>query len=132
MLKLLFAPALVCLASTSALALNKETLKLYAVGDQEIMLRRGISLDTACTPTGPIKIAIIRPPRNGKLTERSIKDFPAYAKDSIRFGCNKKQVDAMAAYYKANPGFKGKDQFEFAIVYYDGDASRYHVEITVW
>lgn len=116
----------------SANAQKIEQLKLYAAGDQEIMLRRGYSLTPDCEPNRPTKIAIIVQPKNGTISERVHLGFPNYEKDNVRMKCNEKRVEGVAAFYKANPGFKGVDKMEFAIVYNDGGAKRFKVEMVVW
>lgn len=123
-----------CLLASAACAQAQkvERMKLHAVGDQEILLRRGYSVDNNCVPLLPTKIAIITAPKNGTITERPVNGFPSYDKDNSRFKCNEKRVEGVGAFYKAKPGFKGVDKVEFGIVYYDGDISRFSADISVW
>lgn len=132
MSRLIFAFLALFVLQAKTWAENEKPLVVFAVGDQEIMLRRGISLEINCEANPLARVAIILPPKNGKITERRIEDFPNYEKENARFPCNERRVPAVAAYYKPNSGFKGVDHFEFAIVYFDGTASRFKGSITVW
>lgn len=120
------------ISASGVLAQQNKPLQLFAVGDQEIMVRRGISLEQDCKPNTPIKIAIIKPPKNGTLSEASRPGYSNYTKENPRFACNSKPVESITALYRAKSGFKGRDRFEFAIVYHDGTFSRYAVDMTVW
>jgi hypothetical protein len=108
------------------------TFKRSAVGNQEIYLQRGQHLDRDCTPHFPIRIAAIIPPKNGQIIEREVEVFSNFGKDSERIPCNEKRSKAIAAFYRANDNFKGSDNFEFIIVFFDGTSRRYKIEMTVW
>lgn len=125
-----------CLAAP-ALAQQKrkssgEPLKLSAVANQEIELRSGLSLDRLCNPYEPARVAIIRAPRNGTVTEELRERYSTYGSDNPRKICNDRKWKATYALYRAKPGFQGVDRFRFAIVYYDGNTDVYDVEMTVW
>lgn len=111
---------------------DEKPLNLFAVGDQEIFLRRAVSLEVSCEAHPLAKVAVIAAPKNGKITERKIETFPSYGKNNSRSKCNENKTPATAAYYQANPGFKGVDKFEFVFVYYDGTVSRFKGKIKVW
>lgn len=107
-------------------------LKLNAVAGQEIFLRHGMSLERDCTPLRPIRVVVTKPPKGGTVTSREIQSFPNYERENVRFKCNSERHAAMAAYYTANDTFKGTDHFSFAVIYYDGEARFYDVEMVVW
>ncbi len=132
MFRLVYALLFGISAATPSLAQEIKVTQLFAVGDQEILLRRGISIDRDCVPHKSTKIAIIRKPQHGTIKEYTQAVYPNFNKDNARSACNDRRVDALAAYYQAKPGFKGKDSFEFAIVYFDGTATRAKIEMTVW
>jgi hypothetical protein len=125
-----------CLA-TPALAQQKrkssnELVKLSAVASQEIELRSGMSLDRNCEPYDMPRVAIIRAPQNGAVTEESRERYSSFGPNNPRKICNDKKSKATYALYRAKQGFQGIDRFTFAIVYYDGRADVYDVEMTVW
>ncbi|MGL5447280.1 MAG: hypothetical protein ACRDBL_08240 [Rhabdaerophilum sp.] len=124
-------------ASTPACAQQKrkssnEQLKLTAVADQEIELRSGLSLDRNCEPYEMARVAIIRAPKNGSVTEEFRERYSSFGPNNPRKVCNDKKSKATYALYRAKPGFQGTDRFTFAIIYYDGKADVYDVEMTVW
>jgi len=113
-------------------AQERKTLKRNSVGNQEIELSYGISLDRSCQPHGPIRIAVVRRPKHGRVLERPIERHTSFKTDNPRHVCNTKLSPGMAAFYQANDKFSGVDRFQFAIVYYDGTSELYDVEMVVW
>jgi hypothetical protein len=113
-------------------AQERKTLKRNSVGNQEIELSYGISLDRSCQPLGPIRIAVVRRPKHGKVLERPIERHTSFKMDNPRHTCNAKPSPGVAAFYQANDKFSGIDRFQFAIVYYDGTSELYDVEMVVW
>lgn len=119
-------------AVSPAQAEEPKKLSLNAVGDQEIQVTNGISLARDCLPRSGPRVGIIEAPRHGKLTERPVDMFTSYKADNPRAPCNERRTRGIGAYYKAKPGFRGIDRFRFVLVYYDGTAETYQVEIKVW
>ncbi|HRE21896.1 MAG TPA: hypothetical protein PKW21_12825 [Rhabdaerophilum sp.] len=109
-----------------------ELIKITAVGGQEIQVRRAYAMDRECGLLEPNRIVVIVPPTGGTLYEKKLDAFPSYARDNPRHSCNSRKAPANFAIYKAREDFKGTDRFKFAIVYYDGTASHFEVEATVW
>lgn len=107
-------------------------VKLSALAEQEIELRSGLSLNLSCEPLRPTRVAVIKAPANGTVFERDKEMFSNFAKDNPRFSCNEKKSLGVIAVYKSKPDFRGVDKFSFAVVYYDGRADIYDVEMTVW
>lgn len=126
--------ALVALAAPAGHAqaqVVKKSVKKTAAGAQEIELDHAYHLTRDCAGEGPIRVALINPPRHGALQERATEVYPAFKQDSPRFACNQKKVPATAAFYKAKEGFRGVDKFVFALVFSDGEMWRYEAEVTV-
>lgn len=112
---------------------KKETsMKRSAVSDQEIQLEFFYDLALDCKPNGEIRVAVLTPPKNGKITARPIEVKPTFRADNPRAACNKDMVTALAVYYQAKTGFRGTDKFRFAFVFRDGDVRIRNVETTVW
>jgi hypothetical protein len=111
---------------------NNELVKLSAVASQEIELRSGLSLDRNCDPYEMPRIAIIRAPKHGAISEEFRERYSSFGPDNPRKICNDKKSKATYALYRAKQGFQGVDRFTFAIVYYDGKTDVYDVEMTVW
>lgn len=109
-----------------------EQIKITAVGGQEIQVRRAYAMDRECGLLEPNRIVVITPPSGGTLFEKKLESFPNFPRDNPRHACNKKKAFTNYAIYKAREDFKGTDRFRFAIVYYDGTASHFEVEATVW
>jgi hypothetical protein len=111
---------------------NNEPLKLTAVASQEIEMRSGLSLDRNCDPYEMPRVAILRAPKHGSVTEEFRDRYSSFGPNNPRKICNDKKSKATYAIYKAKAGFQGVDRFTFAIVYYDGNSDVYDVEMTVW
>jgi hypothetical protein len=109
-----------------------EQVKITAVAGQEIQVRRAYAMALDCTLIEPNRIAVIAQPSGGTLAEKAIEGFPAFPRDNPRSACNNQKVTTTFAVYKARDDFRGTDKFRFAIVYYDGTASHFDVEVTVW
>jgi hypothetical protein len=124
-----------CLASPAAAQQKRESrnelLKLSVVANQEIELRSGLSLDRNCDPYDMPRVAIIRAPQNGAVTEEFRERFSSFGPENPRKICNDKKSKATYAFYRARTGFVGVDRFTFAIISYDGKADVYDVEMTV-
>lgn len=128
---LVFGFLLACVVQ--AQAQQKPTpLKLSAVAGQEIEMQTGMSLNRACENMGIARLGIVKPTKNGTITERPKEFHSTFSRENMRYVCNDKKSPGMAVYYKPNDGFKGVDKFVFSIVYYDGTASIYNAEIVVW
>ncbi|MBN8532699.1 MAG: hypothetical protein J0L51_01290 [Rhizobiales bacterium] len=111
---------------------GNEQMKLSAVANQEIELRSALSLDRNCDSYDMPRIAIIRAPKNGTVTEEFRERYSNFGPNNPRKICNDKKSKATYALYRATSGFQGVDRFTFAIVYYDGKTDVYDVEMTVW
>jgi len=111
---------------------KSKVVKLSALASQEIELRSGLSLNLNCESLRPTRVAVIKAPGNGTVIEREKEIFSNFSKDNPRFSCNEKKSLGVIAVYKSNPDFRGTDKFSFAVVYYDGRADIYDVEMTVW
>lgn len=111
---------------------GNEVIKLTAVASQEIELRSALSLDRNCDPYELPRLAIIRAPQNGAITEDIRERYSNFGSNNARKICNDKKSKATYALYRAKPGFQGVDRFTFALIYYDGKADVYDVEMTVW
>jgi hypothetical protein len=109
-----------------------EQLKITAVAGQEIQVRRAYAMSLDCTLLEPNRIALITPPKGGDLVEKPLEGYPNFGRDNPRAACNSQKVITTYAIYKAREDFRGTDNFRFAIVYYDGTASHFDVEVTVW
>lgn len=108
------------------------SLKLTAVGTDDVPVRTGLSMDIACNVRGVARIAQLAPPQNGTLREIERENHPGFGIGNPRWACNKKKVKTTVAVYRPNPGFLGTDRFIFFIVYYNGQWTRFDVEMTVW
>lgn len=102
----------------------------YAVGDQVIHLVFATHIDFECASKGESRLAIIQPPKNGKLTGSMEAGYSSFTGTYTK--CNEKKIDGLRVVFTANPGFKGKDKFVFAVVYVDGEIRRYEIDMTVW
>lgn len=96
-------------------------------------LRAGLyfSVDPDCTVTGLPVIRVIDPPKNGEVTIASDSGFPAYARENLRFDCNRKRLEGMAVFYEPQKGFSGLDSFVLDIIFPAGNAQKWHYSIEV-
>lgn len=132
----ILAASMTCLLAfgAEAAAQDRKDKKLQrsAVGSQEIQLEYMFNLDPGCKSYGEIRFVVLAPPKNGAVTFKPVEMFPSFKQDNPRHACNKNKVMAQAAFYAAREGFKGTDKFRFAIVFHDGEAWTYDVDMTVW
>lgn len=107
-------------------------LQRFSAGAQNIQLVFATYIEKDCSSKGESRLAIVTPPRHGKLTSSPAVDFSNFGETGAHAKCNDKKIPGLKVHYLANDGFKGKDKFAFLVIYMDGDTRRYEVDMTVW
>jgi hypothetical protein len=107
-------------------------LKRSAVASQEVEIDYVFNVDENCNSYGEIRLAVLSAPKSGSTEIRDIDKRSSFKQDNPRRHCNEQKLPAKAMYYKAKAGFRGEDHFRFVIVFHDGKAWVYNVEMSVW
>ncbi len=127
---------LLCVMASAAFAQTNagQTRKWtrFAAGTQQIRLHHAAHVKPDCEPMGEIRMAIPEPPKNGKLEAIWRTDFTDFGDSADYKACATRKTEGLTVYYRANEGFKGKETFSFLIVFSDGGARRYEIDMTVY
>jgi hypothetical protein len=73
------------------------------------------SVEPDCSNPGYPEIKILRNPSHGAASVAIGEAYPGFAKDNIRYECNKKKVATSQVWYESASGFHGKDSFEIQV-----------------
>ncbi len=90
-----------------------------------------ILVKTDCSTGGDITVKVTAPAKSGTIDIEPGLVVPAFAKDSIYFGCNGKPAPGVKVFYKGNAGFVGADRVELDVFYPNGTYRRNRFLITV-
>jgi hypothetical protein len=84
-----------------------------------------------CGNMGYPEIKILNVPGHGTVAVENGKVYPSFAKDNVRYDCNKAKVASSRVLYKSNPGFHGKDLFTIQVRYVNSTLRllTYNVEV---
>lgn len=88
------------------------------------------AVDADCSPKD-VKIQIVTPPKNGKITTVASKEFPDFDENDALAVCNKRRVNAITAVYTANAKYKGSDRAELKIIFPEAEdwPMRYVIQV---
>lgn len=64
-----------------------------------------------CESEGYPEVTVTKPPSHGKVFTEQGQDYPNFARDNVRWECNKRLVSSMGLFYQSDPGFTGNDSF---------------------
>jgi hypothetical protein len=73
------------------------------------------SVTPDCENLGYPEIKILQAPAHGTVAVDKGEAFPSFAKDNVRYECNKKKVASSQLFYESRPGFHGKDSFTIQV-----------------
>ena len=68
-----------------------------------------------CESEGYPEITVTTAPKHGHVSSGPGQDYPSFAKDNVRWDCNRKLVPSTEVFYQADAGFQGKDSFSIAV-----------------
>jgi hypothetical protein len=75
------------------------------------------SVEPDCSNPGYPEIKVLRMPGHGTAAVDNGEAYPSYAKDNVRYDCNKKKVATSQVSYESVAGFHGKDSFTIQVRY---------------
>jgi hypothetical protein len=90
-----------------------------------------VALNPDCSSIGYATVRTIEEPKHGQITAENGTGFSSFAKDNLRFDCNKSRSDGVLLFYDPEPGFVGDDAVEINVIYASGTARRMRYAISV-
>lgn len=84
-----------------------------------------------CETDGYPEITVVNAPKHGKVSSDPGEVYTNFARDNVRWDCNRKPVPGTQLFYQSDPGFEGKDSFSIAIRWPSSDlrTDSYDVEV---
>ncbi len=73
------------------------------------------SVQPDCSNPGYPEIKIISTPNHGTVVAEHGEVYPSFAKDNVRYECNRKKVASSQVLYESNAGFHGRDSFTIEV-----------------
>lgn len=73
------------------------------------------SVKPDCGNSGYPEIKILHFPGHGTVAAEKGEVYPTFAKDNVRYECNKAKVASSRVLYKSNPEFHGNDSFTIQV-----------------
>ncbi len=73
------------------------------------------SLNPNCESEGSQELTVVKAASHGKVSSAPGEDFPSFAKDNVRYDCNRKLLPSMQVFYQSNADYHGKDSFTIEI-----------------
>jgi len=89
------------------------------------------SLSPTCEVVTYPEVTVTSAPSHGKVTSRQANNYPSYARENVRFDCNKKLVGGTDLLYQSNVNFQGHDEFSIEVAGSMGNVARYTFDIQV-
>jgi hypothetical protein len=77
------------------------------------------SVEPDCSNGGYPEIKVLRAPGHGTVTLGKGEAYPSFAKDNVRYDCNKKKVATSEVSYQSAAGYRGKDSFTIQVRYFN-------------
>lgn len=72
-----------------------------------------------CEIAGYPDVRIRKAPVRGKVSIEKGEGYPTFAKDNVRWDCNRKLVGSTQVYYQSNSEFHGNDSFTIEVWFPD-------------
>jgi hypothetical protein len=99
--------------------------------DKQLRLDFVYTLNPDCTSIGFATIRIIEQPKHGKITVENGTGFTSFAKDNLRYECNKSRSDGVVIVYEPESEFKGTDSVFIDAIFASGTSQKRHYTIEV-
>lgn len=103
--------------------------RIVAVNDQ-VALGHWYSVNADCSAR-PVRVQVATPPRHGRVTAVSSKEYPDIAPADALSVCNSRRVGAVTAVYKPDANFTGSDSVELKVTFPGGEtwSPRYSIQV---
>jgi hypothetical protein len=99
--------------------------KKAAFSGNESRLQNIYHVESDCTSGPEPEARLVTPPKNGDVRVERMQVPVSFNKESTRFHCNGKPVDAIVVVYKSKDNFTGTDRMTLEVNYRDGVVIRY-------
>jgi hypothetical protein len=106
-----------CATTPTASALKPSTVIRGVDSGVQQVVDDYYSVAPDCSNLGYPEIRIMSAPGHGTVAVDNGDAYPSFAKDNVRYECNKAKVATSRLMYKSNPGFHGKDSFTIQVRY---------------
>jgi len=93
--------------------LKKTERVRYALSGQPIRIMILYALNVDCSPMEGYQRMITKAPEHGTAEIVPFLHFPNFAKETPRYKCNEKQIQAQALVYKPNDNYEGPDSLTY-------------------
>jgi hypothetical protein len=104
-----------CVTTPNAPALKPNTVMRGVDSGVQQVVDDYYSVAPDCSNMGYPEIRILSAPGHGSVAVEQGEVYPGFAKDNVRYECNKAKVASSRLMYKSNPGFHGKDSFTIQV-----------------
>ena len=84
-----------------------------------------------CSASGDINIRVTKQPEHGTTEIVAATSFPNFARENIRYRCNRHKVRGQQVNYKSAEKYIGTDTLELLVLFPGGFAREVHVNIDV-
>jgi hypothetical protein len=101
------------------------------VADQKFHLDFLASLEADCSPVGFATIRIIQQAEHGEITFENGTGFSNFAKENIRYECNKRRTEGVILSYEPSLGYTGLDSLTVDVIFASGNSGKRHYTIEV-
>lgn len=105
---------------TAATAPRSDADVLFASRGGSVLAGHFRDVAADCSNRGYADIAIVSPPRGGRIELRREGAFPKFPPSNPRAKCNNRKVDGVGVYYVGDPSFTGGDRFSIELIWSDG------------
>lgn len=106
-----------CVATSSP---RPESTVIFATRDAEVRAKHYRDVAADCSNLGYANVAIVTPPRAGRIDLRREGAIPTFPKDNPRAKCNARPVDGVGVYYRPDATNAGTDRFTIEVIWADG------------
>jgi hypothetical protein len=104
--------------------------QISVLRNQSVIAAYAYDLNNDCTPAGAIMARIIQEPKGGRLRIVQEPGFSNYAKDSIKFECNRQKSEVTRVYYDAADRVI-EDAFSLELIYANGNSRKVEILVSV-
>jgi hypothetical protein len=106
-----------CTDTTSNTALKPTIIVRGVDSSTRQVVDNYYSVEPDCGNPGYPEIKVLRMPGHGSVAVDNGEAYPSFAKDNVRYDCNKKKVATSQVSYESVAGFHGKDSFTIQVRY---------------
>jgi TonB family protein len=99
--------------------------------NQKLNLDFLYSLEADCSSIGFATIRIVQQPEHGKVSSKNGTGFSNFAKENLRYDCNKRRTEGVILSYEPTARYTGPDSLTVDVIYPSGNFWRRHYSIEV-